>query len=187
MSHSPETAVRNACLLVALSFAASPLMAQTNVLDAATERRIAAIEAKVVAWRRDIHEHPELGNREVRTAKLVADHLRSLGYEVKTGVAHTGVVGVLRGGRPGPVVLIRADMDALPVTERVNIPFASRVKATFNGAEVGVMHACGHDSHVAILMGVAEILAGMKDQIPGTVKVVFMRTHPGARATSQLR
>jgi amidohydrolase len=149
------------------------------VLDAATERKIAALEAKVVAWRRDIHQHPELGNREVRTAKIVADHLRALGYQVQTGVAHTGVVGVLRGGRPGPVVLLRADMDALPVTERVNLPFASKVKATFNGAEVGVMHACGHDTHVAILMGVAEVLAGMKESIPGTVKLIFQPAEEG--------
>ncbi|MCY7380155.1 MAG: amidohydrolase, partial [Gemmatimonadaceae bacterium] len=117
--------------------------AQAPVLTAPIQSRIAAIEPKVVAWRRDIHEHPELGNREVRTAKLVADHLRSLGIDVKTGVAHTGVVGLLKGGRPGPVVLLRADMDGLPVAERVNLPFASTAKSMFNGAEVGVMHACG--------------------------------------------
>jgi len=120
-----------------------------------TVARITALEPRVIAWRRDIHQHPELGNREVRTAKLVADHLRALGIEVQTGVAHTGVVGLLRGSRPGPVVLLRADMDALPVTERAKVPFASKAKATFGGTEVGVMHACGHDAHVAILMGVA--------------------------------
>ncbi len=166
-------------VLVLLGVASAPLAAQAPALDADTERRIAALEQKVVAWRRDIHQHPELGNREVRTAKLVADHLRSLGYEVRTGVAHTGVVGVLRGGRPGPVVLLRADMDALPVTERVNLPFASKVRATFDGQEVGVMHACGHDTHVAILMGVAEVLAGMKDRVPGTVKLVFQPAEEG--------
>jgi amidohydrolase len=156
----------------------TPAQAQSP-LSSQLQARISAIEPKVVAWRRDIHQHPELGNREVRTAKLVADHLRALGIEVQTGVAHTGVVGLLRGGRPGPVVLLRADMDALPVTERVNLPFASKAKAMFNGAEVGVMHACGHDTHVAILMGVAEVLAAMKDQLPGTVKFVFQPAEEG--------
>ena len=137
---------------------------------------------KVVRWRRDFHEHPELGNRETRTAKVVADHLRSLGIEVRSGVAHTGVVGVLRGGKPGRVVALRADMDGLPVTEQVNLPFASKVKSTYNGQEVGVMHACGHDNHVAILMGVAEILARMKDQLPGTVKFLFQPAEEGAPA-----
>lgn len=165
------------CLL--LTALASSADAQSAGLSAQIQSRIAAIEPKVVAWRRDIHEHPELGNREFRTAKIVADHLRSLGIEVQTGVAHTGVVGLLKGGKPGPVVLLRADMDALPVTERVNVPFASKVKATYNGAEVGVMHACGHDSHVAILMGTAEVLAGMRDQIPGTVKFVFQPAEEG--------
>ncbi len=146
------------------------------------DRREKAIAGKVVAWRRDFHEHPELGNRETRTAKIVADHLRSLGIEVRTGVAHTGVIGVLRGGKPGKVVALRADMDALPVTEQTSVPFASKVKATYNGQEVGVMHACGHDNHVAILMGVAEILAGMKDQLTGTVKFIFQPAEEGAPA-----
>ena len=153
--------------------------ASAPALSAQVQSRIAALEPKVVAWRRDIHQHPELGTREVRTAKLVADHLRALGIEVRTGVAHTGVVGLLRGGRPGPVVLLRADMDALPVTERAKLPFASKAKATFNGQEVGVMHACGHDTHVAILMGVAELLAGMKEELPGTVKFVFQPAEEG--------
>ncbi len=138
------------------------------------------IEPKVIAWRRDIHEHPELGNREVRTADLVAKHLQSLGIEVQTGVAKTGVVGILRGGKPGPVVALRADMDALPVTERNSLPFASKVKSTYNGQEVGVMHACGHDTHVSILMGVAEILAGMKKDLKGTVKFFFQPAEEGA-------
>ena len=137
------------------------------------DRRAAQLEPKAIAWRRDIHQHPELSNREVRTSKLVADHLRALGIEVKTGVAKTGVVGLLRGGRPGPVVALRADMDALPVTEEVDVPFKSTVRSTFNGQEVGVMHACGHDAHTAILMSVAEVLAGMRQQIPGTVKFIF--------------
>jgi amidohydrolase len=144
------------------------------------DRRAAQVESKVVAWRRDIHEHPELGNRETRTAKIVADHLRSLGLEVRTGVAYTGVVGLLRGGRPGKVVALRADMDALPVTEQVDLPFASKVKTMYNGQEVGVMHACGHDTHVAILMGVAEVLAGMKSQLSGTVKFIFQPAEEGA-------
>ena len=133
-----------------------------------------ALEARVIAWRRDLHEHPELGNREFRTAGIVADHLRKLGLdEVRTGVAHTGVVGLLKGALPGPVVALRADMDALPVNEQVDVPFASKAKAMWNGEEVGVMHACGHDCHVAILMGVAEILAGLRAQLRGSVKFIF--------------
>lgn len=146
------------------------------------DRRAGEVYDKVVTWRRDIHQHPELGNQEVRTAKLVADHLRSLGIEVRTGVAHTGVVGVLKGGRPGPVVALRADMDALPVTELVDVPFKSKVRATYNGQEVGVMHACGHDTHVAMLMGAAEILAGMRDRLPGTIKFIFQPAEEGLPA-----
>jgi amidohydrolase len=134
----------------------------------------------VVAWRRDIHQHPELSNRETRTAKLVADHLTALGLEVRTGVAHTGVVGVLRGGKPGPVVALRADMDALPVTELVDLPFKSIVTTEFNGQTVGVMHACGHDNHVAMLMGAAEVLAGLRAEIPGTIKFIFQPAEEGA-------
>ena len=133
-----------------------------------------------MAWRRDIHEHPELGNREFRTAALVAEHLRALGMEVRTEVGHTGVVATLRGGRPGPVVALRADMDALPVTELVDLPFASKVRTTYNGQEVGVMHACGHDNHVAILMGVADVLASVKDDLPGSVKFIFQPAEEGA-------
>src|SRR5262245_4135366 len=137
-------------VLAFLLFAQNPLVSEVD-------RRTSQIQSKVVSWRRDFHEHPELGNRETRTAKIIADHLRSLGIEVKTGVAHTGVAGVLRGGRPGKVVALRSDMDALPVTEQAALPFASKVKTTYNGQEVGVMHACGHDNHMAILMGVAEV------------------------------
>jgi amidohydrolase len=133
-----------------------------------------AMEPRVLAWRRDLHANPELGNREFRTAKIVAEHLRKLGLDdVRTEVAHTGVVGVLKGALPGPVVALRADMDALPVTEQVDVPFASKVRTQWNGEEVGVMHACGHDCHVAILMGVAEILAGLRAQLRGTVKFIF--------------
>lgn len=139
-----------------------------------------AIEQRMIAWRRDIHQNPELGNQETRTAKLVADHLRALGYEVTEGVAVTGVVGVLRGGAgEGPVVALRADMDALPVTEAVDLPFASKVRATFGGQEVGVMHACGHDCHVAILMAAAEVLAQHRDQLKGTVKLLFQPAEEG--------
>jgi len=165
-------------ILVLLAFP-SLLAAQSSRLDAEIDRRAALVEGKVVAWRRDIHAHPELSNREVRTAQMVADHLRALGLEVRTGVAHNGVVGVLRGGKPGRVVALRADMDALPVTEEVNVPFASKVRATYNGQDVGVMHACGHDAHVAILMGVAELLAGMKADLPGTVKFIFQPAEEG--------
>ncbi len=164
-------------LLPALAAAQAPTRT-----DAEVDRRARDIEARVVAWRRDIHQHPELGNREFRTSKLVAEHLQKLGLEVKTGVAHTGVVGILRGGKPGPVVALRADMDALPVAEEVDLPFKSTVRATYNGQEVGVMHACGHDNHVAILMGVAEILAGMRSQLQGTVKFVFQPAEEGAPA-----
>ncbi|CAM3991738.1 amidohydrolase [Roseateles saccharophilus] len=136
--------------------------------------RVAELEAQVIAWRRGLHQHPELGNREFRTAALVAEHLRALGFdEVKTGVAHTGVVGLLKGGRPGGVVALRADMDGLPVSEEVDLPFASKARAVWNGEEVGVMHACGHDCHVAILMGVASVLAGLRADISGSVKFIF--------------
>lgn len=137
------------------------------------------LEDKVIAWRRDIHEHPELSYRETRTAALVARHLTALGYEVQEGVARTGVVGILKGGKPGPVVALRADMDALPVEEQVDLPFASKVKDMWNGQEVGVMHACGHDAHVAILMGVAEVLAGYRESLTGTVKLLFQPNEEG--------
>ena len=138
-----------------------------------------ALKDKVIAWRRDFHEHPELGNQEVRTAGIVAAHLRSLGIEVQEKVAYTGVVGILKGGKPGPVVALRADMDGLPVTERVDIPFKSKVVTEFNGQKTGVMHACGHDSHVAILMAVAEILASEKANLAGTVKFIFQPSEEG--------
>ena len=131
-----------------------PETATAPTLAAQIDAAAAALEDQVIAWRRDLHQHPELGNREFRTAGIVAQHLRALGFdEVRTAVAHTGVVGLLKGALPGPVVALRADMDGLPVTEQVDLPFASKVRATWNGEEVGVMHACGHDCHVAILMG----------------------------------
>jgi len=164
-------------LSVVLIFSA--LNTQAQELSVLVDQRASALQSKVLAWRRDIHEHPELSNREVRTAKLVADHLKSLGMEVQTGVARTGVVGVLKGGKPGPVVALRADMDALPVTEEVDVPFKSRAKAEYLGKEVGVMHACGHDAHVAILMGVADALASVKKDLPGTVKFIFQPAEEG--------
>jgi amidohydrolase len=135
---------------------------------------------QVTAWRRDLHQHPELSNREVRTSKIVADELKKLGYEVHAGIAHTGVVGILKGGKPGPKLAIRADMDALPVVEQVDLPFASKVKGEYLGHEVGVMHACGHDAHTAMLLGLAEIFAGMKKDLPGSIMLIFQPAEEGA-------
>ena len=137
------------------------------------------VEPKVIEWRHHIHQNPELSNREFATSAYIAAHLQSLGIEVQTGVAHTGVVGVLKGNKPGKVVALRADMDALPVVERNELPYKSNVIATFNGQETGVMHACGHDTHVAILMGVAQVLAQNKN-FPGTVKFIFQPAEEGA-------
>jgi len=138
------------------------------------------LESKVIEWRRDFHQNPELSNREFRTAEKVAAHLRSLGMEVETGVAHTGVVGLLKGGRPGKVVALRADMDGLPVKEKVDLPFASKAKGIYQDNEVDVMHACGHDNHIAGLMGAAEILASIRQDVPGTVKFIFQPSEEGA-------
>ena len=151
----------------------------TNPLAGDVEKIAAEINPQVVAWRRDFHKNPELGNRETRTSKIIADELKKLGFEVTTGVATTGVVGVLRGGKPGPVVALRSDMDGLPVTEQVDLPFKSLAKTQWNGQEVGVMHACGHDNHMAILLGTASALARMKDRLPGTVKVIFQPAEEG--------
>lgn len=153
--------------------------AQNSDLKTKVAQKAASLESKVSSWRRDFHQNPELGNREFKTAEKIAVHLRSLGIEVQTGVAKTGVVGILKGGKPGPVVALRADMDALPVTERVNIPFASRAMGEYNGQQVGVMHACGHDSHIAMLMGTAEILASIKSELKGTVKFIFQPAEEG--------
>ena len=169
-------------LVIALAIIVSPttpVAAQDRALHQELDRLAAAVNSKVVAWRRDIHEHPELSGYEVRTAALVAEHLKGLGMEVRTGVGGTGVVGILRGGRPGRVVALRADMDALPVTELVDLPFRSRVRTQYNGQEVGVMHACGHDNHVAMLMGAAEVLSQMKARVPGTVVFIFQPAEEG--------
>ena len=148
-------------------------------LAAIVDQQARAIEPKVIGWRRHLHEHPELSNREVETGKYIAAHLRSLGMEVQTGIGKNGVVGILKGGKPGKVVALRSDMDALPVVEESDLPFKSIVKTEYIGQQVGVMHACGHDAHMAILMGVAEVLAGVKDQIPGTVKFIFQPAEEG--------
>lgn len=140
---------------------------------------------KVIEWRRHLHENPELGNREFKTMDFIAAHCKKLGLEVQTGVAKTGVVAILKGGKPGPVVALRADMDALPVKERVNLPFASKVQGEYNGEKVDVMHACGHDTHVAMLMGTAELLVSMKKDVPGTVKFIFQPAEEGPPGTEE--
>ena len=155
-------------------------IAVSTALDQRIDEAAKKVEPKVIDCRRDIHQHPELGNREFRTSKLVAERLRELGIEVKTPIAHTGVIGLLRGGKPGRVVALRADMDALPVVEQVDVPFKSTVRSTYNGLEVGVMHACGHDAHVAILLGVAEVLSGIRQELPGTVVFLFQPAEEGA-------
>ncbi len=172
----PLKSIGPACLLGCIS---------TYVIAAGVDRShveelSAGVEPKVIAWRRDIHAHPELSNRETRTAKLVAEHLKRLGLEVQAGVAHTGVIGFLKGGRPGPTVAIRADMDALPVTEKTDVPFKSTVTTVYRGETVGVMHACGHDSHTAMLMGIAQILAGVRTSLPGNVLFIFQPAEEGA-------
>ena len=163
---------------------AATATAQTSqpAVRAELDRRISTVMPRVIGWRRDIHQHPELSYQETRTAALIAQHLRSLGLEVQTGVGGNGVVALLRGARPGRTVALRADMDALPVTELVNVPFKSTVRTTYNGQDVGVMHACGHDNHMAILMGAAEVLTRMKDRLAGNVKFFFQHaeeTPPG--------
>lgn len=157
-----------------------PAFSQSNQLRETVSQSTDAIEQKIIDWRRDFHQHPELGNRETRTAAIIAEHLRSLGIEVQTEVAKTGVVGILKGAQPGPVVALRADMDALPIVERGTLPFASKVKTQYNGEEVGVMHACGHDAHVAILMGAAEVLSGIQKDLKGTIKFIFQPAEEGA-------
>ncbi|MGZ4001755.1 MAG: amidohydrolase, partial [Mucilaginibacter sp.] len=156
--------------------------AQSPDLKALAAKKADSMFKQTVAWRRDFHEHPELGNREVRTAGIVAEYLKSLGMDVKTGIATTGVVAILKGGHPGPVVALRSELDALPVTERTPVPFASKVTTTYNGQQVGVMHACGHDTHMAMLMAVARILSSMKSELHGTVKFIFQPAEEGAPA-----
>ncbi len=165
--------------IIFISLFSCKLLAQNTNYSKLITKNADKIEQQVIAWRHDIHQHPELGNREFRTAELIANHLQSLGIEVKTKVGVTGVVGILKGDKPGPVIALRADMDALPIEEVNNLPFASKVKVTYEGKETSVMHACGHDAHVAILMGVAEILVGMKKDLKGTVKFIFQPAEEG--------
>ena len=167
-------------LFLLLTFFLTSLTITAQSVGLQSETIIEGIEQKVIDWRRDIHENPELGNREVRTAALVTKHLESLGMVVQTKVGVTGVIGVLKGGLPGPVIALRADMDALPVLERTPVSFASKVKTVYNGSETSVMHACGHDSHVAILMGVAEVLTAKQKDLKGTVKFIFQPAEEGA-------
>ncbi|MGI4833055.1 MAG: amidohydrolase [Janthinobacterium lividum] len=176
------TFTRLALPALGLVLAATPRAshAQNAALDARIAALAATENAKVVAWRRDLHEHPELGNEETRTAALVAGLLKSWGLEVQTGVARTGVVGILKGGKPGPVVALRADMDGLPLTETTGLAFASTVKSTYLGQPVGVMHACGHDTHVAMLLGAAEVLSQLRKDLPGTVKFIFQPAEEGS-------
>jgi amidohydrolase len=169
------------CLILIL-FTSAGYAQVSSSLQARVDLQAAEIEGKVIEWRRHFHQYPELSNREFKTAAYVADHLKLLGLEIQTGVAHTGVVALLKTNKPGPVIALRADMDALPVTERNTLPFASKEKAEFNGQETGVMHACGHDSHTAILMGVAEILVKNKSSLKGTIKFIFQPAEEGAPA-----
>jgi amidohydrolase len=166
-------------LSAALITCAVSVQASAETVRDAIEREVEEIEPQMLGWRRDIHQNPELGNSELRTSALVATHLRQLGYEVREKVAHTGVVALIRGGKSGPVIALRADMDALPVTEEVDLPFASKAKAMWNGREVGIMHACGHDAHTAILMAAATIFAKLRDQLPGTIKLIFQPAEEG--------
>jgi amidohydrolase len=156
-----------------------PAFAQNDALKKIVAKKADSLEKQIVAWRRDFHEHPELGNHEFRTAGIIADYLKSLGLEVHTGIATTGVVAILKGGKPGPVVALRSELDALPVTERPHVSFPSTVKTMYNGNEVGVMHACGHDSHMAMLMAAAQILTSMKSRLHGTVKFIFQPAEEG--------
>jgi len=166
---------------LAVTLISTQLSAQTEIekLKAKASSAADKIEPKSIVWRRDFHQNPELGNRETRTSKIIAEHLKKLGLDVKENVAKTGVVGILKGGKPGPCIALRADIDGLPVTERVNIPFASKQRTTYSGQDVGVMHACGHDTHTAILMSVAEILSGMKSELKGTIKFIFQPAEEG--------
>ena len=163
-------------IILSQLFAQAPVRSLKETIDQKADQ----IESRVIEWRRHFHQNPELSNREFNTSKKVAEHLKSLGMKVETGIAHTGVVGILECKKPGPVIALRADMDALPVIERVDLPFASKVKSTYLGNEVGVMHACGHDTHIAMLMGAAEILSSMKNQLSGTFKFIFQPAEEGA-------
>ncbi len=175
--------MKNLILSTLMLLTANVLFSQVNTKISATAMlKAEQIEQKVIQWRRHFHQYPELSNREFKTAEKITEHLKALGLEVQTGVAHTGVVAILKGAKPGPVIALRADIDALPVTERNSLPFASKEKTIFNGQETGVMHACGHDTHIAILMGAAEILSQMKNDLRGTIKFIFQPAEEGSPA-----
>ncbi|MCS6128355.1 amidohydrolase [Shewanella baltica] len=178
-SHFSKTLLASALALSFMGAGLSSAQAATSAMPDAA-KLAAGEEQKVIDWRRDLHQHPELSNREFRTSKIIEKHLKSLGLEVQTGVAHTGVVAILKGGKSGPLIAIRADMDALPVTEVVDVPFASKATDTYRDQKVGVMHACGHDTHVAMLMGVAENLVKVKDSLAGDVMFIFQPAEEGA-------
>lgn len=171
--------------LIAFLFSVLPFISWAQNFSAAIEKSASAVNDSVISWRRHLHQFPELSNREYKTAVFIAAHLKAMGIDVKTNVGKTGVVGILKGGKPGPIVALRADMDALPVVERVNIPFASKEKGEYNGEVVGVMHACGHDSHVAILLGTASTLSKMKKDVPGTVVFIFQPAEEGPPGTEE--
>ncbi len=177
---TPKKITRTLLPLVLLASTSANIQANEHTSAENVAKFATKIEADVIQWRRHFHQHPELSNREFETAKTIAKYLRSLGLEVQTGVAKTGVVAILDSGKPGPVVALRADIDGLPVTESVNLPFASKVTSTYNGQDVGVMHACGHDTHIAMLMGAAKILTSMKDKLHGKVKFIFQPAEEGA-------
>jgi amidohydrolase len=173
-----KTVIRMIGLLTVLLLLTTSLAAQDWMKR--IESEVAKVEAEITALRHQIHQYPELSNREEKTARLVAEHLKKLGFEVKTGIAHHGVVALLKGSRPGPIIAVRADMDALPVTEETSLPFKSKVRARYLNQEVGVMHACGHDIHTAVQLGVASVLAALKQDLPGTIKFIFQPAEEGA-------
>src|SRR5829696_7042949 len=164
---------------------APPPSAGASPLAAEIDKLTAAVEPELLEWRRYLHQHPELSNRETETARYVVERLKSFGLEPKTGVARTGVVAILKGGRPGPVVALRSDMDGLPVREEVDVPFASKASSKYEGQDVGVMHACGHDTHMAILLATARVLSQVRDRLPGTVKFIFQPAEEGAPAAER--
>ncbi len=176
----PSTIITMSVIALAVASTALGSEATSTVLELKIRERAASVEGKLIVWRQDIHQHPELGDQEHRTARLVENHLRRLGLEVRTGVAHTGVVGILKGAKPGRTVALRADMDALPIKEPEGLPFASKVKGRYWGKEVDVMHACGHDAHTAMLMATAEVLVGLKDHLAGTVQFIFQPAEEGS-------
>lgn len=180
MSDSMSRCAKGFGLTVVAALSCGLSTAQAESLEVSLDQALTALQPKIIEWRRDLHQFPELSNREFRTSKIVAEHLQSLGLEVETGVAKTGVVGVLRGDLPGPTIALRADMDGLPVTEQTDVPFRSRVTTTFRNETVGVMHACGHDVHTSVLMGIAEALTSVKTQLPGTVVFLFQPAEEGA-------